>query len=209
MKIEIQEGQRFNHWTVIRQEGNYRGKARYLCRCDCGVFRHVLSSDLFYGRSRSCVSCSRKKEKPYAHTKLYGVWNSMRNRCNRTTDRNYHNYGGRGIRVCEEWNDFLVFQSWSMENGYREGLTIDRIDNDGNYEPTNCRWVTQKIQANNSRNVHWVTYNGETKTLSEWATQVGLTPHGLLNRLKNHTVAEALSTPKTKGGRYTALAERD
>lgn len=148
-------------------------------------------------------------ETPASYTKLYGVWNSMRNRCNRSTDRGYRNYGGRGIKVCEEWNVFSVFQKWSYESGYKEGLSIDRIDNNGNYEPSNCRWVTPKIQANNSRNVHWITFKGETKTLSDWAADLGLTPQSLSYRLKHHSIEEALSHRKTVGGRYTSLAKRD
>lgn len=209
-KHNIQAGQKFSHWTVIRQEGNYRGNARYLCRCDCGNISYVLGGYLVHGRSRSCVSCSKKKDAPYARTKLYGVWSAMRNRCNRRTDKNYRNYGGRGIKVCAEWNDFLTFQKWSIENGYREGVTIDRINNDGDYAPSNCRWVTQKIQANNTRNVHWITHNGETKTLSEWASVLGLTPQGLLGRLKKYSIEEAFSAPKnSRAGRYGLFGKRD
>ena len=208
-KLDIRPGQTFNNWTVIAQRGNYRGVALYLCRCKCGTIKSVRGTDLYHGRSRQCGSCGAKRENAVACTKLYSVWQSMKHRCENPRDKGYKNYGGRGINVCEEWHDYFRFREWCYANGYAEGLSIDRIDNDGNYCPENCRWTTSKIQANNTRNVRWITYNGETKTLSEWAQKLGLTPHGLLGRLEKHSVDEALSVPKTAGGRYTALAKRD
>ena len=119
----------------------------------------------------------------------------MKQRCFNPKDRNYHNYGGRGITVCDEWLDYLTFKKWCDENGYEQGLSIDRINNDGNYEPGNCRWVTQKVQNNNKRTIHWITYNGETKSLSEWAASLGLKPNSLIQRLHKYSVEEALSVP--------------
>lgn len=108
-------------------------------------------------------------------TKLYEVWYSMRRRCNCPKSSNYKHYGGRGIKVCEEWNtDFSIFQKWAFDNGYVEGLSIDRIDNNGNYEPLNCRWATLKEQANNQRNTLKIEYKGTTKTLHQWADCLGI-----------------------------------
>lgn len=112
----------------------------------------------------------------YSHgktgTKIYYTYNNMINRCYRETTPNYYNYGGRGITVCEEWkNDFEVFYEWAINNGYSEKLTLDRIDVNGNYEPSNCRWVTMECQENNRSNNHLITYNGETKTIAEWSKE--------------------------------------
>lgn len=103
-------------------------------------------------------------------TLLYGVWHTMRSRCSLPTNTRYAYYGARGIRVCSEWDEsFVVFRDWAVANGYRPGLVIDRKDTYGNYEPSNCRWVTQKINLNNRRTNHRLTAFGETKTLSEWS----------------------------------------
>lgn len=119
------------------------------------------------------------------NTKLHNVWCAMRERCNNPHNKRYTRYGGRGIRVCEEWNNFLAFQKWSEANGYSENLTIDRIDNSGNYEPSNCRWVTQKVQNRNYSRNHRITYNGETLCIAEWSEKTGINRATILYRLQN------------------------
>ena len=116
-------------------------------------------------------------------------------RCYRKEHTSYKYYGGRGISICDEWQTFKPFYEWALSNGYQENLTLDRIDNNGNYEPSNCRWVTQKIQGNNRRNNHLISYNGETKTISEWADVLGITHQALEYRLMSPswTIAEALT----------------
>lgn len=110
----------------------------------------------------------------YDH-RIYKIWVKMRGRCSNPSYNEYKHYGARGIRVCEEWNDdFMKFYNWSMLNGYSDRLTIDRIDNDGNYEPSNCRWVTQKQQCNNYSRNHLITHNGETHTMQEWGEMLGV-----------------------------------
>lgn len=117
-------------------------------------------------------------------TKLYEVWYSMRRRCNCQNSNAYKYYGGRGISVCKEWaNDFSKFREWAIANGYREGLSIDRIDVNGNYEPQNCRWTTAKEQANNQRNTLRIEYKNKTKILHEWAEILGIKPCTLYYRL--------------------------
>lgn len=124
---------------------------------------------------------------------LYGVWANMKTRCENPNDKHYSRWGGRGIRVCEEWHDFKRFYDWAISNGYSEGLTIDRIDNNGNYEPSNCRWVTVLEQNQNKRNVILLTHNGETKTCAEWSRMFGLSKNTVYSRFhKGWTVEQCL-----------------
>lgn len=130
-------------------------------------------------------------------SRLYKCWAHMKERCYREADSDYKNYGGRGIRVCDEWrNDYLAFKEWALANGYEPSLTIDRIDYNGNYEPSNCRWATWKEQSNNRRGLHYLTYNGETKTLTEWSEITGISFTTLYMRLTTYgwSVEKALST---------------
>ena len=130
-------------------------------------------------------------------TKLYWVWDSMLNRVNNPRHKYYANYGGRGITVCEEWQkSFASFYSWAVSNGYAEGLTLDRFDNNSGYNPCNCRWITHKQQQNNKRNNHFLTLNGDTHTIAEWGEITGI-PHGSIRaRLRNGwSVEKTLTTP--------------
>lgn len=115
------------------------------------------------------------------HTRLYRIYSNMKKRCYNSNMINYKNYGGRGIKVCNEWLDnFMTFYDWAMDNGYRDDLTIDRIDINGNYEPANCRWLTYKQQANNRRNNVYLTYDGKTQTMKEWADELNI-PYSRIN----------------------------
>lgn len=131
-------------------------------------------------------------------TRLYNIWCCMKKRCYNKNYTYYHNYGGRGIKVCEEWlNDFQAFYDWSMSHGYSDDLTIDRKDNDGDYCPDNCRWVNRKSQNRNSRNCHYLEYNGETHTITEWSEITGIPMkiiHLRITRLK-WSVERALTEP--------------
>lgn len=148
---------------------------RCLCKCDCGKEIIVDIYALLNGHIKSC-GCTRKENFKYiVHGKskdpLYIVYGGMKNRCYIKSNQEYENYGGRGIKVCDEWlgeNGFSNFYDWSIKNGYKKGLTIDRINNDGNYEPSNCRWITRKEQSKNTSRNLYITYKGETHLLCEW-----------------------------------------
>lgn len=135
------------------------------------------------------------------HTRLYNIWRSMRQRCSNPKCINYHNYGGKGIKVCEEWQkDFSAFYKWATENGYKEGLTIDRKDVIGNYEPSNCRWSTYKEQANNKRNNRIIECKGISHTLGEWSEITGIKLATIWARLqKGWSVEKALETKPVVG----------
>ena len=130
-------------------------------------------------------------------TKLYWVWDSMLARVNNPKHKYYKDYGGRGITVCDEWKrDFKCFYNWAIISGYAEGLTLDRIDNDGNYCPDNCRWITHFEQQSNKRNNHILTYNGESHTVMQWSRILNISYNVLFARLRRGwDVERVLSTP--------------
>lgn len=123
-------------------------------------------------------------------TPLYNVWRSMCQRCDNANHKSYHRYGGRGIKVCDEWNTFERFRDWALDNGYDNGLTLDREHNDGGYYPDNCRWVSQQVQTNNRSNNHYITYNGETRTQAEWARLFRVNYSTLQGRIKRHDMRD-------------------
>ena len=132
-----------------------------------------------------------------SRSRLYVVWCHMIERCNNPHFQSFANYGGRGIQVCEEWrNSFVAFREWALANGYDNMLTLDRIDNDGNYEPSDCKWSTNKEQSNNRRTNRRLTYRGETKTMTQWAETIGVSPATFKRRIyKGWSVSKAIETP--------------
>jgi len=126
----------------------------------------------------------------------------MIQRCENPNTHNYKDYGGRGITVCDEWHNPVVFIDWALANGWEEGLTLDRIDNDGNYEPSNCRWATRKEQQRNRRNNHLITFDGKTQTVVQWAEEVNISPQTLYSRISKYhwpierALVEPIGRPK-------------
>lgn len=204
-------GMRFGKLTVVERAENIlvgkQSKTAWWCKCDCGNETVVITQYLKKGDTKSCGCIQREatpnKRHGFSKTRLYGIWSGIIGRCCNSKNHAYHNYGGRGIRICEEWrNDFLAFYKWAYANGYREGLTIERKDVNGNYEPSNCIWATMQEQANNTRCNKILTLNGESHTVAEWGRITNLGVQVIRNRLRDgFTVEETLTLPKMMGSR--------
>lgn len=180
---KLSQGEKFGYWEVIKETKD----RKVLCRCECGTEKEVQKKHLISGASTSCgcfrnqISSERMKEKNPLNVKhnmyksrLYGIWHGVKERCYNPNNGQYHNYGGRGIKACDEWQEFIPFKEWALNNGYDATLTLDRIDFNGDYEPNNCRWITIQAQQYNKRTNHLLTYNGRTQTLTEWADERGI-----------------------------------
>ena len=175
-------------------------QAFWLCQCDCGNKHISGSKSLRNGDTRSCGCITKERLTKHGGygTRLYGIFDKMKSRCNNINSKDYKNYGGRGIKVCDEWQDdtngFINFYNWAINNGYQDNLSIDRINNDGNYEPDNCRWTDAVTQSNNRRTSKFITYNGETKTITQWSKSTGIGQTVIAQRLKRGwTIEETLT----------------
>jgi len=163
MKLIDLTNKKFERLTVVeRAENSKNGEAKWLCKCDCGKLKIVKGNHLREGTIKSCGCLESENEKTVnvthggSYDRLYNVWLGIRKRCYNKNEPAYHNYGGRGISVCKEWHIYSVFREWALITGYdkkavRGKCTIDRINFNGNYEPSNCRWVDMKVQRNNQR----------------------------------------------------------
>lgn len=187
-KFNDLSGKKFGRLTALYRINNYHKKRVYwLCVCDCGNLKEVSSSDLTCNNTKSC-GCLPKGiiKHGLRYTRLYTIWCKIKNRCYDSSASNYPRYGGRGITICDEWlNDPTAFYTWSIDNGYQDTLSIDRIDNNKGYSPNNCRWTNATQQGRNKRNNKSFTINGETRCLSEWCEIYNLKYATVWNRVYN------------------------
>ena len=176
-------GQKFGRLTVVRFDHKENGRKYYLCQCDCGNFKIVSNHSLKSGNTKSCgclhkeILIQRNKDNRIHHPeneRLLRIWRAMLHRCYKETDEHYDYYGGRGIKVCDDWHNFETFQEWALANGYADNLTIDRLDGNKDYCPENCSWATMTVQNNHKSDTKWLTYKGKTQSLSDWCRELGL-----------------------------------
>ena len=203
-------GERFGRLVAIKKTSWNNGRdghgCKWLFQCDCGNTVEYRVQDVTCGKYVSC-GCREKetqqenKYKPThgaSDTSLYAIWCTMKARCYNENNQKYYRYGARGIKMCNDWKDsFESFQSWALTNGYSSVLSIDRIDNDGDYCPENCRWVNAYVQANNKSTNRYITYNSQTHTLSEWSRIVDIPYSTIYSRIYrlNWSIEDALTVP--------------
>ncbi len=179
-KVDL-TGQRFGRLTVLEFVPTEDRFTYWLCRCECGNTATVRAGHLKEERTTSC-GCLREERivrlnrtHGNANTRLYKIYHGIKKRCLNPNTRNYNNYGARGITICDEWlNDFVAFRDWALANGYNDTFSIDRIDVNGNYEPSNCRWTDRKTQCRNRQRNVFVEYQGEMIPLAEAAERTGI-----------------------------------
>lgn len=199
-------GKKYGDLTVIGLSDKMSGRKSYwYCQCDCGNEVEVRSDRLTTGNTLSCGCLKKAQDRinltkfhrhKESHTKLHNTWLGIKQRCLNPNNKSYINYGGRGITVCKEWSEsYENFRDWSLNNGYADNLSIDRIDVNGNYEPSNCRWANAKQQANNRRSNLEITYNSETKTLMQWAEVFNLPYSAVTQRYKRGVRGDELFAP--------------
>lgn len=210
-------GKKFNYLTVIGFAYNNSHTRCFKCLCDCGNEKTLIPINVIAGTVKSCGCMSEQllhdifwKEDALNKQRLYRIWIGMKGRCYNQNADNYQDYGGRRIKICDEWlKSYDAFKNWAMNNGYSDKLSIDRIDNDGNYEPSNCRWATAKEQRANQRphkghkKRTMITVNGIERPKRDVCAEYGISAETFDYRVKHMgmSVIEALTTPKMSVGR--------
>ena len=197
-------GEKYGKLTVVSSAGLHGGHMYWNCRCDCGKEKVARGSHLKSGNVRSCGCLPAHKTHGKKGTRLYGVWNNMILRCHNPKNPEYPRYGERGIEVCDEWrNDFMAFYTWAIDAGYDESAprgryTVERKDNNGPYSPENCTLATAQDQANNTRRNRFITYKGETKTVTQWARHLGINQTTLSRRILSGWPVEKAFTKEVR-----------
>lgn len=185
-------GNRYGKLLVESKAESKGGRTYWNCVCDCGNKKVVAGYHLTGGKIQSCgcYRLSQLRNKVTTHgmskTRIYHTWVHMKQRVTNENNKKYGIYGGRGIKLCSEWKDFQGFYEWAMANGYRENLSIERIDVNGDYCPQNCTWIPLEKQAKNRRSNHYLTWNGETKTITEWGHSLGIKPSVIFTRVDRY-----------------------
>jgi len=208
-KFEDLTGRRFGRLIVTKMHshGTKNTPIKWECICDCGKTTIVRVNDLRWGKTQSCSCLQREKVKRTIHgdskTRLHRIWRQIHSRCSNANLKDYKNYGGRGIIICSEWYEYILFRDWALSNGYSDDLTIDRINVNGNYEPNNCRWTTKTVQANNTRSNHYITYKGKRQTLAQWSRELNIDYFVLKSRIRYHwSIKRAFTEPIQNKGRH-------
>ena len=188
-------GQSFGSLTVLRRSPAHgNGKkpvTMWVCRCQCGREISVKADSLKSGHTVSCGCLKVKHMESYKHkTRLYNIWKCMRQRCNNPNNPNYPHYGGKGVTICEEWKEYVGFRAWAAANGYDDSKSIDRIDVNGNYEPSNCRWADDKTQANNTTRNRRIAFRGRNMTISEIADLLDVSYSTIQHRVERGQALE-------------------
>lgn len=191
-------GRKFHYLTALRIGDRKNNEIRWLCQCECGKETLVSSSSLREEETKSCgcksivLMVRHHITHGMTYTRIYRVWRAMVDRCEKPNHKLYPRWGGRGIKICEAWHAFENFHAWAVANGYHEGLTIERKDNNGNYEPDNCKWATQKEQANNRRTNVFIEFQNQRRTLTQWSEYLGIKKSVLRHKLKKLPIEQAL-----------------
>lgn len=200
-------GKRFGRWTVVELVGMV-GKSTalaYRCRCSCGTEKIVNGQKLRNGESQSCGCFKTEMHTTHGDAgkgkRLYHIWENMKQRCTNPENDNYCRYGGRGIKICDEWlKSYESFKTWALTNGYSDRLTLDRIDNNGNYCPENCRWATRAMQDQNKRQSIILEIDGVKKCATAWAREFGIKPETVLARIRYGWSKDKLFMPVQQKG---------
>lgn len=167
----------------------------YLCECECGN-KKVINGRLLTSKHTQSCGCLYYTQNNKHNTRLYKILDGIKGRCLYPKNNRYKFYGAKGIKLCREWYDFKNFEKWALNNGYKDNLSIDRIDTNGNYEPSNCRWVDRITQARNKTNNKLITYKNETHCLTEWAEILNIRYNVLKDRIyRKWDIEKAFTTP--------------
>lgn len=181
-------------------------KNRYIYICSCPYCGNIINirADHFKERKRDDCGCLNHNDaRNGKHNKLYDIHQAIKQRCLNKNQKHYNRYGGRGIKICDEWVDYLNFKSWALNNGYKEGYDIDRIDNNGNYEPDNCRFITRKENCNNRENTVKIEYKNKIYTISSLANEFGIARNIIVKRYYRGKRGDDLVAPPKYKNSYT------